>query len=205
MILLKKYWRELLIIIGLLFMVLYFFDPKTEEVKIPIKIEVPIPVIKVEFDTIYEPKPYPVYLKGKLIKEIDSSYYDKYNKLADSIKKDNLFKKAITINRYKEKVEDDTLTINLNMKVRGELLDYQIGYKTKPRIILLDTVIKVPIPTQNKFYGGFSVGMPLIENNLINNKPSIKGDLYWKTKGDLLFNLSLDSQGRAWTGIAWEF
>jgi len=200
----KKYLKEIGLVIGLIFMLLYFFDPNIEEVEVPIRVEIPIPVIEMEFDTVYKPKPYPVYLKGKTLTEIDSTYYDKYQALNDSIKKDSIFKKAITINSYKEKVEDDTLTINLNMKVRGELLEYQVGYKTKPRTATVDTILKIKIPTQNKFFGGISVGMPIIENPE-SVTPTIKTDLYWKTKGDLLINISLDSEKRVWGGIAWKF
>ncbi len=201
----KDYWREIFILLGLAFAIMYFFDPKTEEVEVPIRVEVPVPVIEKEFVTVYKPKPYPIYLKGEVIKEIDSSYYKKYKALKNEKERDSLFKDAIKINTYKEKVEDDTITINLNMKVRGKLLNYQVGYKTKPRSIPLDTIIKVFIPTQNKFFYGVSAGMPIIKNPTLGVVPVAKADLYWKTKGDILINTSIDSEKRVWVGLAWEF
>lgn len=198
-----KYWKEVSIIIGFIFMIMYFFSPKTEEIKVPIRVEVPVPVIKKEFDTIYEPKPYPVYKKGKIVKEIDSAYYEMYMALNDSLKKDSMLKKAITINAYKEKIEDDTITINLNMKVRGDLLSYQVGYKTKPYSIPLDTTLNVKIPTKSILFIGGGVGVPLTQNPLFVT-PLVKGGLYLKTKGDNLINIEFDTQGRGWIGYAWK-
>jgi hypothetical protein len=195
-----KYWREFLIGVGIFFAFSYFYNPKTEFLEIPVKLEVPVPVIEKEFDTVY--KPYPVYLKGEVVKEIDSLYYKKYQQLLDQESKDSLFKEAIKIKSYKEVVEDDTVAITLNMKVRGDLLNYQLGYKTKPYTIPLDTTLRVEIPATNKFFYGLSTGIP-IEDDYIT--PILKLDLHWKTKSNNLINLSLDSNRNVWIGYAWEF
>ena len=96
------------ILLGILLM---YFIQKPSIIKIPYKvnIEVPVPVIKKEFDTIREP--YPVYIKGEVTKEIDSIFYNKWLKLKDSISKDKAYKDAITINEYNTKFEDDILTL----------------------------------------------------------------------------------------------
>ena len=195
-----KYWREFLIGVGIFFAFNYFHNPKTEFLKIPVKLEIPVPLLEKEFDTVY--KPYPVYLKGEVIKEIDSFYYKKYQQLLDQESKDSLFKEAIKIKSYKEVVEDDTIAITLNMKVRGDLLNYQLGYKTKPYTIPLDTTLRVEIPATNKFFYGLSTGIPIEDDYII---PILKLDLHWKTKSNNLINLSLDSNRNVWIGYAWEF
>ena len=154
----------------------YYLFRKTviEEVEVPVKIEVPVPVVEKQFDTVY--KPVPVY-RDRV--EIDSSLYKEYAELKDSIAKDSLFKKAITINDYKETVEDDTIKIDLSLKVRGELLNYQLGYKTKPRNILLDTTITVPVPRSSNFYIGGTALLPT--QNMEATKPSIVPELIWQS------------------------
>lgn len=195
-----KYWREFLIGVSIFFVFSYFYNPKTEDLVVPIKMDIPVPIIEKEFDTIY--KPYPVYLKGDVVKEIDSSYYNKYQELLSQVSKDSMFKEAIKISNYKETVEDDTISITLNMKVRGDLLNYQLGYKTKPYSIPLDTTLRVKIPATNKFFYGISAGMP-IENTY--TVPIVKVDLHWKTKSNNLVNLSVDSNSNVWLGYAWKF
>jgi hypothetical protein len=196
----KKYWREIGLVIGLIFILMYFFDPKTEEVEVPFKIEVPVPVIEKEFDTIYKPEPYIVEKKV-----IDSVYYKKYIALKNQREKDSLFKEVIKINEYNTTFENDTVTVSIYSKTRGKLLEQNAKFKTKPYTLPLDTVLKFKIPTQNKFFYGVSVGMPVLNKLDINVDPILKGDLYWKTKGDVLINLSIDTQGRFWAGGAWKF
>ncbi len=130
---------------------MYFIkQPKPVEVEVPIVMEVPVPVISKEYSKVF----FPVFKESK----IDSNYYNKYKELKkDSIKVDSLIKELVTIRTYNEKVEDDTISINLKANVRGTLLDYQIGYKTKPYTIPLDTTIKVKIPQSPKFYFGAMV------------------------------------------------
>lgn len=188
------------ILIGILLM--YFIQkPTIKEVPIRVEIEVPIPIIEKNFDTIYEP--YPVYIKGEV--KIDSIYYKQWLKLNDSISKDKSFKDAITINEYNTKFEDDTLTINIYSKTRGTLLEIKPDYKTKPRKIPVDTTIYIPLPKYNEFYGGLEVGMPLPNISTLDVTPILKSNFYWKTKKDKLWNISLDSEKRIFVGHAWKF
>lgn len=196
----KKYWREIGLVIGLIFILMYFFDPKTEEVEVPFKVEVPVPIIEKKFETVYKPQPYMVEKKV-----IDSIYYKKYISLKKQKEKDSLFKETIRINEYNTTFENDTVIVSIYSKTRGELLEQNTKVKTKPYTIPLDTVIKFKIPTKNKFFYGVSVGIPVIDKPNINVEPILKGDLYWKTKSDILINLSIDTQGRFWAGGAWKF
>lgn len=181
---------------------LYFFDPKIEEVKVPVEIEVPVPVVEKVFDTIYKPKP--IYIPGKTKIQIDSTYYERYLSLQDSIQKDSLFKEAIKIQEYKPTFEDDTIKIDVYAKVRGELLESGIRYKTKPRTIKLDTTILVPIPTRAKLFGGAGIRMPYNQFSDGGVAPIPYGGLYLKTKGDNLISVEFDTEGYS-VGYAWKF
>ena len=183
--------------------ILMFFMQKPTIVKVPyeVKIEVPVPVIEKEFDTIY--RPYPVYVKGEV--KIDSLYYEKWSILSDSIAKDKAYKEAITINEYNTKFEDDILVINIYSKTRGTLLEVKSDYITKPRTIPLDTTLYIDIPKYNEFYGGFELGLPVINMSTLDIQPILKGNLYLKTKKDNLWSLSFDSEGRGFVGHAWKF
>lgn len=181
---------------------LYVFNPQVEEVEIPVRFEVPVPVVEKEFDTIKLP-PEIIRVPGKT--EIDSAYYKQYLALKDSIQKDSLFKEAIKIREYKPTVEDDTIKIDVYAKVRGELLETAIKYKTKPRTVTLDTTLTVPIPRKAKLFGGFSLGMPIVDKPDLNVTPVFKGGLFLKTKKDGLIKVEFDTQGRVWAGYAWKF
>lgn len=193
----KKYWKEFLIIIGFGFMLLYFFNPKIEEIEVPIKIEVPVPVIENQFDTIKDP--YPVYIKET---KIDSLYYNKYTSLKSKQEKDSLFKESIKLNEYNVKFENDTVIINVFSKVRGKLLEQTSKIKTKPYTIPLDTVLKIKVPTKAKLFYGGGVRIPL--NNPFNILPNPYGGIYLKTKSDNIISLELDSQNIS-VGYAWKF
>ena len=162
------------VVIGLIAMFL-LKAKEIVEVNVPIKIEVPVPVVEVQFDTIYKIRP--IRVPGK--KVIDSIYYKEYLELKEQATKDSLFREAITINEYREKVEDDTLVINLYAKTRGTLESYQIGYKTKPRTIPLDTMIKIAIPRYAEFYGGGSLFLPKTGSTL---SPSIYPEILYIPK-----------------------
>lgn len=146
----KKYLIGVGIGLIAMFLILKSCENDPEVIKVPVKIEVPVPVIEKEFDTIE--KPVPIYVDGPTV--IDSTFYKEYKELKDQRKKDSLFREAITIKEYRETIEDDTIKIDLYAKVRGDLLKYQLGYETKPYTIPLDTTLKVAIPKKAEFYGG---------------------------------------------------
>ena len=165
------------VIIGALGMYL-LKKPEIKEVKVPIKIEVPVPIINKEYDTIYLPSP--------IKKEIDSNYYNKYKSIQkDSIKLDSLIKNLIEIKEYHELIEDDTIKINLYTKTRGDLLKYQIGYETKPYNIPLDTTIYVKIPQKPEFYIGASINTNI--KPLFNNSNFYINGAYINKKHNKLF------------------
>lgn len=183
--------KSTLIKFGLGFLIgltIMFFIMKKEqtEVEVPIYIEVPVPVIQKEFDTIK----LPIEIAGE--KVIDSIYYKEYLQLKDSISKNNAYKEAITIREYNTPFEDDTIKIDTYNKVRGTLLETQVSYKTKPRTINLDTTLKVKIPTQTKFYIGGEVVLPT-KPEFQNYSPSIAPGIIMKNKKETkLYKISYD-------------
>ena len=136
----------------------FFMKGEIVYVDVPVTVEVPIPVVKVETDTVYLPSPIPPTNNTPVI---DSTYYKKYLSLmGDKVQQDSLFKAAIRINEYRERIEDDTLIIDFYGKSRGELLEYQVGYETKPREIIIDTTLKIPIPLKGAIYYGGGLNLP---------------------------------------------
>jgi hypothetical protein len=196
---LKKNWTLIaaIVLAGLL---LKQCNVEPEYIEVPINIEVEVPVVEVQFDTVYLPTP---IKRGK--KQIDSTYIKKWEELKnDSIAKDSLFRKAIEINDYRETVEDDTITINLGMKVRGELLQYNVDYKTKPRTISLDTVLKVEIPKNPLLYFGADA---IIPNNNPSLTPSIApGILFISKNHKHAYKINYDVMNKGITvGAYWKF
>lgn len=136
----------LYIIIGGLLFVLFTnrCDRKIENnsnVKIDTIIKtVYLPEIIKDTDTIYLPSP--VSGKVNTIKIVDSSLLRKYEEALDQIKRDSIFKAAITINEYEEIFEDSLQKIKVNSKVRGNLLAQSLNYKLKPRRVDYPEVTK---------------------------------------------------------------
>lgn len=162
---------------------------------VPVEVEVLVPSVEKVFDTIYEPKPVNV-----IVKEIDSTYYEKYKQLKDSVAKDSMFKEAIKINEYKEVFEDTLQTIDVYSKTRGKLLEQSVKYTTKPYYI----TVKDSIQIQKKVTVsvGSEIGISTI--NPILNKPVIKGNLIIKNKRDNTISISYDTEGRVWLGKTWK-
>lgn len=185
-------------IILLLVLLVVQCSKEPDTIEIPIIIEVPIPVVEVEFDTIKDP--YPIYIPGTV--KIDSTYYNKYISLRDSISRDSLFKEAIAIREYREVFEDDTIKIDVYSNVQGFLKKQQVSYKTKPRSITVDTTITVKTKYQTKFGAGIEVGIPT--NNATGNSIVVKPKILLDTKR-FIYDLSWDTDKRVWAGISFKF
>jgi hypothetical protein len=191
------------IVIGviLIFGIINFINPKIEYVDVPVRIEVPIPSIKKVHDTVYIPVPYKVLVNSPVNKKLSDSL-DKANTIIDSLK---AYKDFVIKRKYTQVFDDSTQTITVFAETTGTLDALQASYKTKPRVISLDTIIKVEIPARSMFFYGGSIGLPVFDNNTLNVTPVFKADLYLKTKKDLLINLSVDTDGRVWGGYSIKF
>ncbi len=193
----KNNWKNLLISAGIVFGMLYFLNPKIEEVEVPVRIEVKVPVIEKVHDTIEKPVPYKVLVDSPVNEQLRDSLSEAKS-VIDSLRA----YKAFTVKRqYTQSFDDETQTITVFAETTGTLDKLQASYKTKPKTILLDTVLTIKVPKYNKFFGGISVGVP-VNNNI---KPIFKADLYLKTKNNNLWNISFDTQRIVWIGHAWEF
>lgn len=185
----------LIILVGAYFLVREI-NKEPEVLEVPVEIKVPVPSIKKEFDTIYKPKPVPV---KEII--IDSTYYEEYKALKDSVAKDSLFKEAIKINDYQVTFEDSIQKIEVFSKVRGELLNQKAQYETKPRTLIVNDTIRVP----NKFkaYLGVEAGVPLAPT--MATRPVAKVNLMVKFKNsENPWTISGDTEGRIWVGKIWK-
>lgn len=179
-------------------LIMYFLlKEETQVVDVPVSIDVTTPEIVKQTDTVYLPKPVYEFIEGESI--IDSTYYDKYTQLKDSLAKEELFKEAIAIKTYKEVIEDDTLKIDLYAKTRGTLLEYQVDYKIKPFTFTVDTTLSIPVPKKTKFFFGGEVGLPA--NNVIDMKPTIKpGVLMVNKKDSRVYKLGYDFVNKSFEG-----
>ena len=115
-------------------------EPETKTITVTRFIEVPEK--KGDPDPIFLPAPLPNPVRKQ---SIDSTWYNKYVQLKDSVEKQKLFEKAITVNEYYETWEDNDLELEMWAKVRGELLSLDPKYKIKG-FKLPDTLdVKVPV------------------------------------------------------------
>lgn len=162
---------------------------------IPVEVRVEVPSVEKVFDTIYEPEPYPVK-----VKEIDSTYYEKYKQLKDSVAKDSMFKEAIKINEYNQKFEDTLQTINVYSKTRGNLLEQSVKYTTKPYYITVQD--SVAIQKKSSLSVGSEVGIPTVP--ALGANPVLKGNLVFTNKKGNTFSASYDTEGRVWLGKSWK-
>lgn len=191
------------ILIGaiLIFSIVNFLNPKIEYVDVPVRIEVPVPVIEKVHDTVYVPKPYEVLVESPVNEELTDSL-SKANTVIDSLK---AYKDFTVKRKYTQVFDDSTQTITVFAETTGTLDALQASYKTKPRTVVLDTVLSIPVPKYNEFYGGFSVGMPINEEPAFGVTPILKADLYLKTKTNRIISLSLDTRQHVFIGYAWRF
>ena len=169
----------------------------TEIIEVPVKVEYEVPVIVKEFDTVYKPQPVPY-----LVKEVDTTLIEEYKKANDSLKNE-LFRSAVSVNKYKETFEDSLQTITVDAEVTGKLNSMSVKYETKPKTIEISTKVPVKVP-KNKIslsiYG--ETGLP---TNL--NQPNVvfKSGIDYTSKKDIIYGASFDTEKRLWLKIGYKF
>jgi hypothetical protein len=191
---LLKYIPWIVLLIGFVFLIRQCGDELVTDYVV-LDTEVLVPSVNKQFDTIYEPKPYPV----KVV-EIDSTYYRKYIQLKDSVAKDSMFKKAIEIKEYNEKFEDTLQIIDVYSKTRGDLLEQTVKYTTKPYYIAVKD--SVEIKEKWSLSLGTEVGIPTVPT--LNAAPILKANIVIKNRRDNTFSISYDTDGRFWVGKTWK-
>lgn len=195
------------IIFGLLIACVILFirgckDVETVTIKTPVYIEVPVPVVEKVFDTIKEP--YPVYVKADTVRVTE------YINASDSLQQ-SMFEEAITVREYNEKFEDDYIIGNVYSKTTGTLDAQSFEYKTKPRVIIVDTTItqEIEVPYKNKLFVGGELGMPLqkydqINESIIRNNIKARVNLGLDTK-NFIYNTAIDTDTYLWLGVNYKF
>lgn len=181
-------------------MAIMFFikKPQIKEVKVPFRVEVEVPVIEKVFDTVFEPQE---IIKKVVVK--NEKLIEEYKKANDSLK-EALFNSAVTVREYREVFEDSTITITVGAKVTGTLNSLVAEYKTKPRIIVVDTTLTVDVPDYSRsvvIYG--EVGMPTMQNTQA--PPVIKVGFDISNKKNWVWGGSYDTEKRVWVKIGKKF
>jgi len=181
-------------------MAIMFFikKPQIKEVKVPFRVEVEVPVIEKVFDTVFEPQE---IIKSVVVK--NDKLIEEYKKANDSLK-EALFNSAVTVREYREVFEDSTITITVGAKVTGTLNSLVAEYKTKPRIIVVDTTLTVDVPDYSRsivVYG--EAGMPTMQNTQA--PPVIKVGFDISNKKNWVWGGSYDTEKRVWVKIGKKF
>ena len=181
-------------------MAIMFFikKPQIKEVKVPFRVEVEVPVIEKVFDTVFEPQE---IIKSVVVK--NDKLIEEYKKANDSLK-EALFNSAVTVREYREVFEDSTITITVGAKVTGTLNSLVAEYKTKPRIIVVDTTLTVDVPDYSRsivVYG--EVGMPTMQNTQA--PPVLKVGFDISNKKNWVWGGSYDTEKRVWVKIGKKF
>jgi hypothetical protein len=195
-----KFKNELIALaIGLIIGIIVMYSlrkPEIVEVKVPFKVEVEVPVIEKEYDTIYTPVPEYTVL-------VDSSLVEEYKKANDSLK-EALYNSAVTVREYEEVFEDSTITITVGANVTGKLNSLVAKYKTKPRVIVLDTTLSVEVPNYRRgitFYGELGVPTP----KGVEMPPVLKGGFDITNKNNWVWGASYDTEKRVWVKLGKKF
>jgi len=189
-------------ILVILFGFLYFNRVDDEMVvEVPVKIEVPVPIVEKQFDTIYEP--YPVYVKPDTVKVVEY-------RNSDIQTKDSLYVVATAKRKYTNVYEDEYLVATVNSETSGFLNKETFGYKTKPRSIAVDTVVPVTIdvPYRSRIFIGGEVSAPVLTGvltqDLIRQSARAEIGAGIDTK-NYIFKGSLATDGFVGLGVYYKF
>lgn len=199
-------WKEFLKYLGwiLLFVFLWFrgcsgTTPATQTAKVT------VPEVKAKFES-KKPVHEPVLIKANspqlkistepsplvqnLIEENKRLIQD-FAKANDSIKQLS-FNKAIQLNKFAAKFEDDNLVININGVVQGEVKEVTPNYTIKER------KMEVPVKAKETVFrvlGGLELG-----NNTQLDAFKVKANLMFQNKKGNIISGSFDTNQTVWVG-----
>lgn len=153
--------KNYLIIIGISFLIgflisYFIFRKEPETIKVPVKIEVPVPGVKDSFG--YEVpifKPYPVEnpLNKKLAQELK-----KAKSKIDSL---NILKEFVKPKAYTKTFIDDIQEIKIDMISSGSVDEVKASYNIFPKTIIVDTTLNIPVPKKAELYIGVQGIIPI--------------------------------------------
>lgn len=180
--------------------VMYFLRKCEKEIiKVPIKIEVPVPGVKDSFP--YEvpvPKPYPV--QNPINEDLKRELAQAKSQL-DSLK---ILKEFVKPKLYTHIFEDKIQKIKVGMIASGSVDSVKVDYDIFPKTIPIDTIINVPIPKQWSLWVKGSAVLPGNESLM---KPTLKpGLMIIPKKGNLAYDFEVDFTNKnAEVGLAFRF
>lgn len=152
---------------------------------IPDPIIITIPAVQDDIDTltVNEPPVEIIYVQGDTKYVIDSTYYDKYIKAQDSIKKLELYIEAIQIKEYNNTIVDnDTIRIDIYSKTRGTLISLAGSYKIKEKLFEYTPQVIKERPAFT-LLGGLGSMVPTITGEKIGIGPKLG---YQNKKGHII-------------------
>jgi len=195
-------------ILAIVFGILYF-SVNTEKiiVKVPVKIDVPVPVKEFVYDTIIKPVPYIVEINNPLNEDLERQLVNSKT-IIDSLK---IYKDFAVKRKYSEVFDDSIQIIIVNAETTGTLDKLQATYKTKPRSIPIDIEVPVEInvPFKSKLFLGTELAMPLQKYDQI-NQTVIRNNLRVGVKAGLdtrnfIYSIGIDTDTYANLGIYYKF
>lgn len=128
---------------------------------------------------------------------VDREYRELYEKTNDSLKRLNLYLKAIQINEYSDTIVDnDEITIKAFTKVRGELLQYKADYHIKPKEFTYTPEVITRFPAFSVGVG-VEAGVPL----MVDESFALKANLEFMNRKGNSLTFSYDTDKRVWVGI----
>jgi hypothetical protein len=133
-------------------------------------------------------------INQKLVAENDSLKLA-FAKETDSLKKQQAYEKAIELNNFSTKFEDENIELNINGVVQGEVKEITPSYKLKER--KLDVPVKLK-ETVLRVYVGGEVG---VQTSLEMNKLPLKANLMIQNRKGNIWTGSYDNNGIAWIGF----
>jgi adenylate cyclase class IV len=137
-------------------------------------------------ETIYKENP----IDKKLIAENEKLKSD-YAKANDSIKQLS-FNKAIQLNKFSTKFEDENLVLNINGVVQGEVKEISPNYTIKEKKVEVPVKVK---ETVFRILGGLEVG-----NNTKLDNFKVKANLMFQNRKGNIISGSFDTNQTVWVG-----
>ena len=161
---------------------------KTDPQIIERTIEVKVPEIIKQFDTIHKPVP-------KLIRQTDTIILQKYLSASDSLKI-ALYVDATTEREFSETFKDSTQEVNVFTVVRGEMLEQTLDYKIFERTI--EHVEKFEVKEKRNFYL-----LPQIGSDSERIKAS--GSILYQDRKKRLISIGIDTERYIMVGYGIKF
>jgi hypothetical protein len=199
-------WKEFLKYLGwILLFVFLWFRGCSATTPTPKTAKVIVPEVKAKFES-KKPVHEPVVIKAnspqikistepnplvqKLVKENERLVQD-FAKANDSIKQLS-FNKAIQLNKFSTKFEDENVVLNINGVVQGEVKEITPNYTIKER--------KMEVPVKQKetvfrLLGGLELG-----NNTQLDAFKVKANLMFQNKKGNIISGSFDTNQTIWVG-----